>query len=544
MSRTPLFESVVRILRLAALDGRPDLPPLDELLDMPVPRKPTRRRFLETTALTGAGIAAGAWLTPLRADSSAPRVAIVGAGIAGLNAAYTLKRAGLSADVYEASPRSGGRMFTARDLMGPGLTTELGGEFIDSNHEEMLALAQEFGLERLDTRGPRMGRVKREAYFFNGRHYTQGEAIRGFASLAKKIAADYDSLGEIVDFEHEGGGAQLDRTSIAEYIEKIGATGWMKELLEVAFVTEYGLEAGEQSALNLILLIGTKPGAFELFGESDERYKVKGGNDLIVQELAKRVPGQVQHRHRLEAIRSRGRGFRLTFQDTNGSPVDVDADAVILTLPYTMLRQVEVKVELPPHKAKAIRELGYGTNAKVMAGFHDRHWRSQGFAGNIFTDEIFQSGWDNSALQPGAAGGFTFYSGGKLGVEAGQGTDKEAVARLLPGLERAFLGITAKHSGKVGRFHWPTHPFTQASYACFKPGQWTTIAEATCKPVGNLFFAGEHTSYDFQGYMNGGAQSGKDAAEALMKALSLKPAARLLPAPFPDRVEASDPARV
>ncbi|MGH9509845.1 MAG: FAD-dependent oxidoreductase, partial [Terriglobales bacterium] len=134
---------------------------------------------------------------------------------------------------------------------------------------------------------------------------------------------------------------------------------------------------------------------------------------------------------------------------------------------------------------------------------------------------------DNSALQPGLAGGFTFYSGGRLGMEAGQGTAEEAAARLLPGLERAFLGITAKRvPDRVGRFHWPTHPFTKAAYSCFKPGQWTTIAGAEGRPVGNLFFAGEHTSYDFQGYMNGGAQSGKDAAEALIKTLSLKPAAR------------------
>ncbi len=530
MSRTPLFESVVRMLRLAALADRPGMPPLDEMSDelfaMP-PHPPTRRRFLETTALTGAAVAAGAWLEPLSAAPNSTRVAIVGAGIAGLNAAYKLKKAGLRAEVYEASARSGGRMFTARDLMAPGLTTELGGEFIDTGHEEMLALMKEFGLQLLDMRGPRMGRVKHDAYFFGGRHYTQGQAIRAFAPLAKKIAADFDSTEEVVDFEHEGGGGELDRMSIAEYIEKIGATGWMKALLDVAFVTEYGLETGEQSALNLIFLISTKPGAFELFGESDERYKVKGGNDRIVDELAKRVSDQVHHRHRLEAIRSRDQGFRLTFQDANGSSLDVDADAAILTLPFTMLREVDIKVDLPPWKSKAIRELGYGTNAKVLVGFRDRHWRSQGFAGGIFTDEMFQSGWDNSALQPGIAGGFTFYSGGKLGMDAGQGTAEEAAARLLPGLERAFLGITAKQSGKVSRFHWPTHPFTKAAYACFKPGQWTSIAGAEGRPVGNLFFAGEHTSYDFQGYMNGGAQSGKDAAEAIIKTLSLKPAARL-----------------
>ncbi len=528
MSRTPLFESMIRILRLAALDGRPGLPPLDELLDMPPREKPTRREFLQTAAATGAGIAAGAWLEPLRAAPDSARVAIVGAGVAGLNAAYKLKKAGIRADIYEASARSGGRMFTAKDLMGPGLTTELGGEFIDTNHEETRALMKEFGLQLLDMRGPRMGGVKHDAYFFNGRHYTQREAIRAFAPIAKKIAADFDSTEDLVDFEHEGGGGELDRMSLAEYIEKIGATGWMKELLEVAFVTEYGLEAGEQSALNLVFLISTKPGTFEPFGDSDERYKVRGGNERIIDELAKRVSGQVQHRHRLQAIRERGAGFRLTFDDANGSSNDVDCDAAIVTIPFTMLREVDVKVELPPWKWKAIRELGYGTNAKVLVGFRDRHWRSQGFAGGIFTDETFQSGWDNSALQPGLAGGFTFYSGGRLGMEAGQGTAEEAAARLMPGLERAFLGITAKRvPERVGRFHWPTHPFTKAAYSCFKPGQWTTIAGAEGRPVGNLFFAGEHTSYDFQGYMNGGAQSGKDAAEAVIKKLSLRDSERL-----------------
>src|SRR5512134_696753 len=99
MPRTPLFESVVRMLRLAALDGRAGLPPLDELIDMPPRENPTRRQFLETTALAGAAIAAGAWLEPLRADAKSARVAIVGAGIAGLNAAYKLKKAGIRADI-------------------------------------------------------------------------------------------------------------------------------------------------------------------------------------------------------------------------------------------------------------------------------------------------------------------------------------------------------------------------------------------------------------------------------------------------------------
>src|SRR4029077_13291788 len=100
------------------------------------------------------------------------------------------------------------------------------------------------------------------------------------------------------------------------------------------------------------------------------------------------------------------------------------------------------------------------------------------------------------------------------------GTIEEAVGRLMPGFERTYAGATTERNGKQGRMHWPTFPWTKASYSAFKPGQWTTIAGAEGVPVGNLFFAGEHCSYDFQGFMNGAAQSGADTAKLVMAKVS------------------------
>ena len=151
--------------------------------------------------------------------------------MAGLNTAYKLQKAGLRATIYEGADRTGGRMFTATNLLGDGLTTELGGEFIDTSHDEMLALMDEFKLERLDTQD--LGSLKPETYFINGRHYTQAQAARAFVPLAKQILEDYDSMGEVVNYETEGGGAAFDKMSIAQYFDKIGATGWMRELLDV-----------------------------------------------------------------------------------------------------------------------------------------------------------------------------------------------------------------------------------------------------------------------------------------------------------------------
>jgi monoamine oxidase len=538
VSRTPLFDSLRRVFRVAAVASRrrAGAPPIDELVDMAY----TRRRFLrDSAALTsgallvgcrGADTPAPPAQTPAPASgrgAGSPRIAIVGAGMGGLNTAYKLQKAGLTAKIFEGANRTGGRMFTAHDLLAPGLSTELGGEFIDSTHEEMLALMTEFGLERLDTQGPEAASLRGETYFINGRHYTHAQAVRAFEPLAKRIFEDYDALGDVVNYETEGGGTAIDRMSIAQYLDKIGASGWMRELIETAYVTEYGFDVGDQSALNFVFLIGTgdleDADAFSLLGESDERYKVRGGNQRIVDELAKRLQPQIQQLHRLEAIRSRGDGFTLTFQ-TGGSPVEEEADVVVLAIPFTLLREVKIDVELPPLKTKAIRELAYGANAKVLVGFGSRPWEKQGFSGATYSDEAFQLAWANSFLQPGTAGGLTLYSGGTPAQEAGKGTAKEVATRLMRGIERAYPGATRAQNGEFHRFHWPTHPWTKGSYAGYKPGQWTTIAGAEGLPVGNLFFAGEHCSYDFQGYMNGAAQSGADTAKAVMAKVSGAPA--------------------
>jgi monoamine oxidase len=185
-------------------------------------------------------------------------------------------------------------------------------------------------------------------------------------------------------------------------------------------------------------------------------------------------------------------------------------------------------VELPPVKRKAINELAYGANAKVMVGFRSRPWENQGYSGATYSDEQFQLAWANSYLQRGTEGGLTLYSGGKLAHAAGEGRAEDVAAKLLTGIERAYPGTLQERNGKVSRFHWPTYTWTKGSYSCYRPGQWTTIAGAEGLPVGNLFFAGEHCSYDFQGYMNGAAQTGADVAKAVMAAVSQPKAARLM----------------
>jgi monoamine oxidase len=242
-----------------------------------------------------------------------------------------------------------------------------------------------------------------------------------------------------------------------------------------------------------------------------------GGCQEIIRGLADRLDeGQVKLAHRLEAVRSSGDGFTLTFEGPNGSAADVAADFVIMTVPFSILRDIELRMEMPPVKKKAIAELGYGSNSKLMMGVHRRVWREQGFSGYIYSDEPYQSAYDNSRLEgyEGDVGGYSLYSGGQGGIDMGNGTAQEQVERLIPGAEKAFPGISAVLNGKVERFTWHNYPFAKGSVPCYKIGQWTTIAYSEGTPVGNMLFAGDHCTNDY-GYINGAVESGERVAKDL-----------------------------
>ena len=200
---------------------------------------------------------------------------------------------------------------------------------------------------------------------------------------------------------------------------------------------------------------------------------------------------------------------------------------VVLTVPFTILRDVKMQVDLPPLKTKAIRELGYGTNAKVLVGFKSRPWQKLGYSGSTYSDETFQLAWSNSFCSQGPLGGLTLYSGGKLGNDVGQGTAEEAAVRLMRGIERAYPGATANATARCRGFTGPHFHGRRAATPATNLGSGRRSPGPKGLPVGNLFFAGEHCSYDFQGFMNGAAQSGADAAKAVMSALSGAKAARL-----------------
>ncbi|MCB0507577.1 MAG: FAD-dependent oxidoreductase [Bacteroidetes bacterium] len=488
----------------------------------------SRRDFLETTAKAGAVIGIASTFPMLSSCKTTNEndnnttdnvikqtqtIAIIGGGMAGLNACHTLKKNGFTSTIYEASTRTGGRMLSAHNVMGNNLVTEFGGEYIDTNHKEMFALMKEFNLETLDT-FPSIKDKALDDIFIDGKHYTTKDAITEFNKMNKTIEADLEKIGD--NYEIGSYADKLDQLSIDEYLSKFTCKNWFKKFIQVAYESEFGYSTAELSSLNLITFIGTdtSKGEFKYFGDSDERYKVKGGNQQVVDKLAFAHKENILKEHVLTQIDQIDKQYQLTF--ANGKKVT--ADFVILAIPFTTLRKVKLNVTMSEEKKNAIEQLKYGTNAKFMFGVDKRVWRAQGYGGYLFNN-LVQNGWDNSLAQNNdeGYGGYTVFLGGKAGNDLNK-ADKE---KYIDGVDKAYPGTKAAHNGKTAFMLWPSQPYTLGSYACFTKGQIVRILPHIATPIDNIFFAGEHCSEEFQGFMEGAAETGKAAAEQVLEKIKI-----------------------
>ena len=461
------------------------------------------------------------------------KVAIVGAGIAGLNAMYQCKKAGLSAVLYEGSHRLGGRILTHyNDSLQMDIHPEFGGDFIDSNHEDMLALAKEFDLELIDMYAESEAEnLRHETFFFDNRHLSEKEIIQEFKKIAPKIAADAESLGEDYDTPEA---LVLDNTTLRDYIGALHCKPWMKDILTAAYIAEFGLDTSEQSAINMLDMLDTDTSqGFRIFGDSDEKYRIKAGNSKLIEHLAKEVESNIETKSMLTAIANKGEKYLLSFKDKDA----VEVDYVILCVPFTMLRDVEIEVkEMTPEKKNAIQNLGYGQNNKLFLGYENRPWREgkNKFYGYLFHKDI-HDGWDSSSIKSVQSnkGAYCCFFGGEESIRLSKvavnnpmappthawKTDlpTQEIDKYVNKMELVFPGSKNTYANKHVFACWSSYPWVKASYTCPKPGQWNNEILYVSEPIGNIFFAGEHCSVDYQGFMNGGAETGRVAVEEIIK---------------------------
>lgn len=486
----------------------------------------SRRKFITDVSKAAALIGvAGLYeaCSPVN-QKTQPVIAIIGGGIAGLHAAYILKNAGFIAQIYEGSPRTGGRIMSVDGMMGDGLWTEMGGEFIDSTHTDMLNLATQFQLPLIDRQSSSEAGLNEFACFFEGKRYFFADIVKAIQPVAGQIQADIDSLSEVVAFDrHTDADVALDNISIAGYIDRLGITGWFKEFINSSYTAEYGMEASEQSAINLLSIFDPGNGtAVKLYGDSDERYSVQGGNSKICTALTEVLQDQIREEYMLTAMEMNAANrYVLTFKIGGKGEISNLADIVLMTIPFTTLRDVDIRVPLPDWKRNVINNVGYGTNSKLFVGVNERVWRKQGYAGYAFSDNGMMNGYDHTQMQNNnmGKGGYTIFLGGKAGVNCGNASMEALQQQYVPALDAVFPGVAGQFNGNFQRWYWPGYAFSKCSYLSYKVGQYTTMCDAPIRPVGNLFFAGEHCSYEFQGFMNGGAETGRIAAGQIISKL-------------------------
>jgi monoamine oxidase len=286
-------------------------------------------------------------------------------------------------------------------------------------------------------------------------------------------------------------------------------------------IAEYGMDSDQQSALNLVYLLGWNPqNSLDPLNGADERFAVEGGNDQIVTRMLAALPAEtVRYGHALAAVRTNANGSVTCTCLTGNKHVDVTADRVILALPFQTLRDCDLsRSGFSQLKLRAIRELDLGFNAKLHVQLSSRPWVAAGYGGTAYTNpEGFQCGWDDTSWSTATKGVFVFFPGGRQ-VEAwggsafGPGSKSQVDGYLAQG-DTIFPGMKAAYTGKSYRDAWIRNPWSKGSYTCQQPGQYTSIFGVGSVREGNVFFAGEHASVYYWGYLNGAVESGERAAK-------------------------------
>jgi monoamine oxidase len=508
MARTPLMRFLKQATRLAAMDACSAQEPGARSAFA------SRRDVLAGTAAVATSV-----LLPFPVRAADARIAIVGAGLAGLTAARELKKThGLDADVYEGNTRVGGRCFTARGIFAQNQIAEHGGELIDSDQHAIRNLARELGLKLTDVLGATPPKTK-ALYLFNNQPYNLKDATRDWRPIYDRVQRQSRAIGSF-NYKHSTKAARhFDSLTISEWVRRTipgGRHSQLGQLIENAFTEENALDADKQSALCAIPTLAEDPrDNFNLYyTDSNQHYHIEGGNDQIATLIANQLGARLFSATALTAIKQLTDGrFRLTFVQSSHT-FDRIYDRVIIAIPFSVMR-VAVdfsKAGFRPLKVQSINTLPMGISCKTQLQFTRRKWYDVGCNSEIRMPAFgFNTTWDVTRGQPGEFGIFNFFAGDTQATQAGQMDDNALALQLMKEAEPLIPGLLPLWNGLMIKNAWQFNPWSYGSYSTYPPGYQTTVLGIEREPEGNCFFAGEHT-VNQNGFLNSAVQSGLRAA--------------------------------
>jgi monoamine oxidase len=475
----------------------------------------SRRRFLQSAALVAA--LPRAWQA--RAAVRPQRVAVVGAGLAGLVAAYELMRAGHTVTVFEALERPGGRIRTRHDAFGDGLYLEEGALEFGEGYALLNQYIAQFALP-VSTLAEPAPAAAPEIFFVGGKRYAVArgrepdwpyalspeERRLGMRGLWEKYAQPAARpLAQPFDSRAMNRAARtLDERTLADLARKQGATDAAVLLMSRA---PMGESFEHVSGLQLLLWR-------RFLALSSSRMCLKGGNDQLPRAFAERLGPRLHYRAELRSIAQERSQVRLGI--AHGDALEqVSADRVVLALPFTVLRRVQLGDSLARHKRALVEALRYESATRVFVHTKTRFWRQAGLDGSANTDLPVGAVRDFSAGQPGSAG---ILGTEVIGTASRRLCAMGAGERLRSGLDslsRVFPEAGANDAGGSS-VCWDSEPYALGAWAYFAPGEMSSMFAQLGLPDGRIHFAGEHTSA--LGFLEGAAQSGQRAAQEISAA--------------------------
>lgn len=428
-------------------------------------------------------------------------VLVAGAGLAGLAAAHDLLQLGATVTLVDARDRVGGRVWTIRGGFADGQHAEAGGDLIDEAQHEIRALAAEYSLK--------LTRILRGGFAYvrsssSGRPRIVTRATtRGWDRLAEALEPCIRPYKLAEQRWDSPVTAAIARRSVAAWLDDVKADAELR-------ATATGLRGfflADPDELSLVALV-------DQFGATDAPapgplYRIVGGNDRLPDAIAARLGDRVRLRTEVVAVSQRGPTVRVTLKDSR-SQSQVACDYVLFALPSTVLRRIPITPSLPARQHEAIAALKYGRATRSLLQFSRRFWRTPGRPRAFGSALPFGAVWDGNEEQHGRAGILTLLAGGG----ASDATQALVARDGAPGLVQAldWLGATPEALVASRQIVWENDPHARGGYAFFDPAYHPELRQWLARPAGRLFFAGEHTSIRWQGYMNGAVESGRRAA--------------------------------
>ncbi|QOR68224.1 FAD-dependent oxidoreductase [Cytobacillus suaedae] len=457
-------------------------------------------------------------------NNLSPTIAIVGGGLAGLTCAYRLALKGIKFTIFEGNNRLGGRCWTNREIFHNGQFVERGGELIDSKHSDILSLIKELGLEVDDIIASEKTNTS-PIYYFKGENLYNPLQMK-LQEVAQKLHTEYQLAEFPVLYRgYTKHALNLDQMSVYDWIQQNvegGIESSIGQLLCVAYTIEHGTDCSQQSALNLVQFFAEeKNQQFSVLGNTDLRYRVSGGNDLIIKKLKEQLVHHIKHNYALQSIKKNAnQTYSLNFIN-NGISKEIIVDKVVLAIPFSVIASsVDItNADFKPLKVAAIKELGMGRNSKIHFQFAQRLWEMYECNGTTYSNLPFQITSDSSRGQEGP-GILVQISGGSRVENVGRMGKSAYSRKVLEELEQVFPGLQDTYIGKYCMDLWAEGKWARGSYSFRKVGQFTKFAGVEMEREGSCYFAGEHTSLQFQGYMNGAVESGNRVALEIVRDLT------------------------